>query len=74
MPSSDPFASLPSDSEPRSFVLRVRIGTTGMKARLVITVDDVALGRKAHFPSLEAAFADIRKALNPPETSPGQPH
>ncbi|MGJ8616720.1 MAG: hypothetical protein ACSHWS_07735 [Sulfitobacter sp.] len=74
MPPSHPLASVLSDAEPRSFVVRVRFGAKGGKSRLLITVDDVAQGRKTHFQTLEAAFADIREALNPPDLAAGQSH
>lgn len=62
------------DAEPRAFVLRIRLGYGTLGRGVMVTVDDVFHQRKSHFANLEAAFAEIRKALNLPGTAPGQPH
>jgi hypothetical protein len=69
---SQPSLADTGGTEPRAFILRVRIA--GGAGGLVVTVDDVAADTQSHFPNLEDAFATIRRALKQPGFGPGQPH
>ncbi len=71
---SDPPAIAKPDPEPRAFVLRFRWGYGALREDVVVTVDDVLHQRMSHFTNLEAAFAEIRRALDQPGTTPGQSH
>ena len=74
LPASVPPENVLPDAEPRAFVLRVRLGHEATGVDLVVTVDDVLHQRSRHFANLQAAFAEIREALNQPGNAPGQPH
>lgn len=65
-------SSTPSGS--RAFVLRIRPGHGSRGKDLIVTLDDIETKQKNHFTTLEAAFAEIRKALNLPIPKTGKPH
>ena len=74
LPAPDVTKTDPPDNDPRTFVLRIRVGHGAAGQDVVVTVDDVRDKRKTHFTGLEAAFAEIRRALNLPGAVPGRPH
>lgn len=75
MPSPHPIR--PADIDTRAFVLRVRHATAEQSARSVVDLEDVRTTETWRFTSLEAAFAQIRRAVTrpgEPSGSPAKPH
>ena len=64
--------NLPPDPEALAFVLRVRTDASRQRNRTVVDLEDVKARQSWHFNSLEAAFTQIRSALDLHVGSHGQ--